>query len=101
MVNFHYFQNGYREAIIEKTSLDPKDLKNYRPVSNLSFISKVLEKVVLSQILSAAFDTIAHEILLHRLHNVYAFGDTVLYWFQSYLENRTQIVTIHLYMVNT
>ena len=29
-----------------KLSLDPDDLKNYRPVSNLSYISKILEKVV-------------------------------------------------------
>ena len=45
--------------------------------------------------LSAAFDTIDHEILLHRLHNMFGFADTVLSWFQSYLENRTQIVVVH------
>lgn len=30
--------------IIKKPSLDPNDLKNYRPVSNLSFLSKLIEK---------------------------------------------------------
>ena len=45
--------------------------------------------------LSATFDTFGHEILLHRLHYVFGFGDNVLSWFQSYLENTTQIVTIH------
>ena len=45
--------------------------------------------------LSAAFDTIDYEILLHRLHNVFGFGNTVLSWFQSYLENRTQTVVVH------
>ena len=44
--------------------------------------------------LSAAFDTIDHEILLHRLH-MFGFGNTVLSWFKSYLENRTQTVVVH------
>ena len=48
--------------------------------------------------LSAAFDTTDHEILLHRLHNVFGFGNIVLSWFQLYLENRTQTV---LYIENT
>ena len=45
--------------------------------------------------LSAAFDTIDHDILLQRHHNVFGFGNTVLSWFQSYLENRTQTVVVH------
>lgn len=32
--------------IIKKSSLDKEDLNNYRPVSNLSFISKFIERVV-------------------------------------------------------
>ena len=44
--------------------------------------------------LSAAFDHYWPWILLPR-HHVFGFGDTVLTWLQSYLENRTQIVTIH------
>ena len=44
--------------------------------------------------LSAAFDTTDHEILLHRLYHVFGLGDTVITWFQSYFENRTQIVTV-------
>ena len=45
--------------------------------------------------LSAAFDITDHEILPHRLHNVFGFGDTVQSWFRSYLENRTQTVVVH------
>ena len=44
--------------------------------------------------LSATFDTIDYEILLHRLYHVFGLGDTVLFWLQSSLENITQIVTI-------
>ena len=36
----------------EKRCLDHNDLNNYRPVSNLCFISKILEKLVLYQVLS-------------------------------------------------
>ena len=35
--------------IIKKTTLDWNELKNYRPVSNISFIGKVIEKAVISQ----------------------------------------------------
>lgn len=130
--------------IIKKQSLNPEDLANYRPISNLSFISKVLEKSVANQInsylsennlyakmqsaykkyhstetailrvandiaqaidqhqevilvlldLSAAFDTIDHDILLRRLHDRFGFSGTVLKWIKSYLDNREQTVAI-------
>ncbi len=35
-----------------KTQLDPKPLVNYKPISNLPFLSKILEKVVSSQLYS-------------------------------------------------
>ena len=36
--------------LIKKTSLDSEILKNYRPVANLSFISKIIEKAIATQI---------------------------------------------------
>jgi retron-type reverse transcriptase len=48
------FPDSMKQAIvkplIKKSSLDRNDLKNYRPVSNLSVLSKVLEKIVLQQL---------------------------------------------------
>ena len=48
------FPSIFKEAIVKpllkKTSLDPNSLKNYRPISNLSFLSKLTEKIVLSQL---------------------------------------------------
>ena len=38
--------------LIKKPGLDAEILKNYRPVSNLSFLSKVIEKVIASRIIS-------------------------------------------------
>jgi hypothetical protein len=146
-------QEGYLPAsqktalvmpLIKKDGLDPAVLKNYRPVSNLSFISKLVERVVSKQVnaflehtdsipshqsayrpfhstetallkvindlavaadggqvsllslldLSAAFDTVDHDILIKRLQNKHGIDGTVLQWISSYLKDRTQRVVI-------
>ena len=38
------------KRVLKKASLDPNDLKNFQPVSNLSFVSKITEKIVLQQL---------------------------------------------------
>ena len=40
------------KPLLKKPSLDKNLLENYRPISNLSFLSKILEKVVLHKLLS-------------------------------------------------
>ena len=48
------FAENWKDAIvlplIKKASLDKNVLKNYRPISNLSFLSKLTEKAALSQV---------------------------------------------------
>ena len=48
------FPTAFKTAIVhpflKKNNPDPNDLKNYHPVSNLPFIAKLLEKIVLQQL---------------------------------------------------
>ena len=37
---------------LKKTKLDPEKISNYRPVSNLSYLSKVLEKMVVKRLMT-------------------------------------------------
>ena len=49
-----YFPLAMRKALVspllKKPSLDSEVKKNYRPVSNLSFVSKIIEKAAMSQV---------------------------------------------------
>ncbi len=133
------------KPFIKKPKLDPCELANYRPISNLPFMSKILEKVVSAQLcsfllknyiyeefqsgfrprhstetalvkitndlllasdqgcisllvlldLSAAFDTIDHDILIDRLQNYTGVQGQALRWFRSYLSDRYHFVYLN------
>ena len=127
--------------LLKRVGLNLDDLANYRPVSNLSFLSKLMERAMLEQLLplfhenkvipplqssyrkyhstesalckiyndlvmnvcegkssvlvlldlSAAFDTIDHEILLKDISE-YGVRDSALLLLESYLSDRFQWV---------
>ena len=56
------FKKAIVTPLIKKSSLLPNDFKNYRPVSGLGFISKLVEHVVASQL--------NDHVSLNRLENV-------------------------------
>ena len=143
------FPNNLKRALVtprlKKPGLDISVLGNYRPVSNIPFLSKVIERVVAQQLnihltrnglhddlqsayktgtstetailriktdietvlddgdavllvlldLSAAFDTIDHNLLIERLRVEAGLTETTLRWVQSYLSDRIQAVKIN------
>src|SRR5580700_8402102 len=44
------FKHPIVRPLLKKPSLPPDDLSNYRPISNLSFVSKIIERIVASRI---------------------------------------------------
>ena len=129
--------------MIKKPSLDPDVESNYRPIANLTLISKVIERLISRQIndhlkrqdlmpvlqsayrpghstkgcilkvvsdildtadsgqvsliglldLSAAFDTVDHDILLRRMELSFGITGAALNWIRSFLSERTLAVT--------
>ena len=65
-------------------------LESYAANSNRSRHVSILSLLDLS----AAFDTIDHDILIKRLHTTFGCSETVLNWFTSYLSFRTQSVLV-------
>jgi len=45
------FKSAYITPILKKADLDPADVRSYRPISNLSVLSKLLERLVSNQLL--------------------------------------------------
>lgn len=58
-----YFKTACVTPLLKKPGLDPSLHKNYRPVSKLPFIQKMLEKIVASQFLAALEENQVYEKL--------------------------------------
>ena len=82
------FQSAYRKCHSTETAL-------LRVVNDLLEASDSGHVSILSLLdLSAAFDTIDHDILIKRLHITFGCSGTVLDWFTFYLSFRTQSVLV-------
>ena len=85
---FSSFQSAYRPGHSTETAI----LKVVNDLLLAMDEGKLSVLVLLD--LSAAFDTIDHGILLHRLQHVFGIQGSVLSWFRSYLTKRFQTVSI-------
>ena len=56
--------------LIKKQSLDPEIMKNYRPVANLSFILKIIEKTIATQI----HDHLINNNIVNNFQSAYKAG---------------------------
>jgi len=81
-------QSAYRryrstETVLLKVFNDLQLAKNRGQVSALCLLD-----------LTAAFDTVDHELLLRRLQRTFGIGGSTLTWFESYLSGRTYCVVV-------
>ena len=56
------FKLALLNPLLEKPTLDVEALSNFRPISNLTFISKLIEKVVASQLINHIYSNGLDEI---------------------------------------
>ena len=69
----YHFKQAIVIPLLKKKGLDCNILKNYRPVSNLPFISKILERVVLRQLQ----DHLSKNNLIEMYQSAYRSGHSV------------------------
>ena len=55
--------------ILKKHDLDPDDVKSYRPISKLTFISKVIERIVASRLLQMNRLLLDHQSAYRQGHS--------------------------------
>ena len=86
--NFNQHQSAYRPGHSTETALVQLLDSIYHAADNGK------ATLLFSLQLSAAFDTIDHSILLHRLAHSFGLTGFALTWVQSYLTGRSQVVRI-------
>ena len=91
---WHRFQSAYRACHSTETAL-------LRVLNDLLTASDDGQVSLLTLLdLSAAFDTIDHDILFHRLEHVFGIQNSAFSFFRSYLTERKQMVSISGYSLN-
>lgn len=85
---FSEYQSGYRTGHSTETALLEVLDNIYTAADDKQF------SIVIGLDLSAAFDTVQHDIMIDRLNNEFGVKSTALSWLQSYLKDRSQFVKV-------
>ena len=77
-----HFTSAFVKPLLTKSNLDPNDLNNYRPISNLSFLSKLIEHVIAAR-LSSHFSS--HNLMskLQSAYSKFHSSETALLYVQN------------------
>ncbi len=88
--------------LIWRTLAHKFDLANTRPYILSGEISPIYENMDNGQLsgivfldIRKAFDSIDHNILLHKLEDQFGVSDIELRWFESYLNKREQVCIVN------
>ena len=82
------YQSGYRKHHSTETAV----LNNSNDILSMKDCHQATALV--SNDVSAAFDLVAHDVLVKRLDNYFGFSATVHDWFKSFLADRSECVIL-------
>jgi hypothetical protein len=96
----HIYKSAFIIPLIKKAGMDVSDWPFHSTeTAVLRVLSDILKTVDSGDVaalalldLSAAFDTVDHDILLRRLKTSYRINGTAIQWLRSYLTGRSQYV---------
>ena len=95
------FKHGLLKPLLTKPSLDSEMLKNYRPITNIPFLSKILKKVVAKQLTNHMSKYGLHDCFQSAYrpgHSTETVLLTVKDYMQSAFDNREGILLVMLDM---
>jgi hypothetical protein len=77
-----YFKIAVVTPLLKKQNLNPETLKNFRPISNLPYLSKILEKVAAKQLIAYKDSNNLREIM-QSAYRQYHSTETALLYLQN------------------
>ena len=81
----HQIKTALVTLVLKKSSLDPEFLSNYRPILNVHFLSKLIERVAASQLYEHLEANRLHILVQSAYHQKYSTGSALVRLFNDLL----------------